>query len=188
VELLDAAKVPARHRAWAPAGGKARLLTGWDQRWEDCRRSIEEGATWALLGTPGTGKTQLAVEGIKQCCRNQKTALYTRAQEVFMAIRECYGQGATRRERDVLATFTRPHFLVIDDVHQRGHSDSENRLLFLILDTRYGALKPTVLIANTEPPDFRRQIGEAVFDRMSEGGRLYLCNWPSFRAGKGGAA
>jgi DNA replication protein DnaC len=138
----------------------------------------------ALLGDRGTGKTQLAVEVIRSQCNDLESALYTRAIEMFIAVRECYRKDASAKESDVINRYVRPHLLVIDEAHERGHTDAENRILTLIIDRRYGDRKPTILIANSKPDAFREQIGESIFDRLVETGGIKVCDWPSFRVRK----
>jgi DNA replication protein DnaC len=184
-----------RKRAWFAAGCPRKHVerTLWPEdrapQWTKAlawaMNNVERGSIIALVGGRGTGKTQIAVE----CCRKltlmagsiPARVSYCRTQEVFSAIRECYGAKPTRREADVVAEFVSPRLLILDEAHDRAHSEFETRMLNLILDKRYGELAPTVIIANATPDEFRGQIGESVFDRISETGGILACEWPSFR-------
>jgi DNA replication protein DnaC len=144
----------------------------------------------ALIGGRGTGKTQIGVEAIRETCKRiAKPCLYTRAADVFIAVRECYRKDATRRESEVIRDYTLPHLVVFDELHERSESDAENRLLTLILDKRYAECKPTILIGNLLPGEgkdsLRHNIGESIFDRMVETGGFIECNWQSFRVKEG---
>jgi DNA replication protein DnaC len=157
----------------------------WQHRRDRTIDRIDGGAMVALLGKPGTGKTQIGVEAVKYAAVAGKSALYIRAAEMFMAVREAYGPLATQRERDILKRFVKPWLLVVDDLHERSKSEPENRLLFLILDNRYGAMLPTILCANQSPDELKENIRGPAFDRLDETGAIGVCDWPSFRIGGG---
>ena len=175
--------MPERHRVKEIS--HARLE--WGNACSKTIKQVEAGGMVALIGGRGTGKTQMSVEAIRWVCNLPKPALYTRAAEVFIAVRECYRKDAPATEAQTIERFCRPHLLVIDECHERGHTDAENRILTLILDKRYAACRPTILIANNEPGEFRIQIGESVYDRLVETGGWITCNWQSFRV-EGGAS
>lgn len=169
--------MPQRHRVKEVS--RARLE--WGNACSKTINQVEAGGMVALIGSRGTGKTQMSVEAIRWVCNLPKSALYTRAAEVFIAVRECYRKDAPATETQTIERFCRPHLLVIDECHERGHTDAENRILTLILDKRYADCRPTILIANNEPEEFRIQIGESVYDRLVETGGWITCNWQSFR-------
>lgn len=140
----------------------------------------------ALIGGRGTGKTQIAVECIRKVARVlAKPCLYVRAAEIFFALRDCYRKDSTRREADVIDQYITPWLLVVDELHERSGSDSECRLLTLLLDKRYAGCKPTILIANDTPESFKANVGDSVWDRLHETGKVKVCNWASFRVKEG---
>ena len=69
----------------------------------------------------------------------------------------------------------------MDELHQRGHTEYEDRMLHHILDCRYDRQRQTILISNEDPERFCESIGSAVVDRMEESGVLLKCDWHSFR-------
>lgn len=97
-----------------------------------------------------------------------------------MEIKAAY-QSADRSEKDVLAEFTRPLLLVMDEIGQRSDSDWENRLLFEFLNRRYHSLKDTLLISNQTVDGFTKSLGPSLISRMQETGGLIECDWPSYR-------
>lgn len=141
---------------------------------------LETGCLLALVGTRGCGKTQLAVEAIRFCATHSRRARYCTATEFFVEIKSTYGDDA-RTEKDVIAEFSRPSLLVIDEIGQRSESEWENRLLFELLNRRYNALKDTILISNQTPADFAASMGPSLISRMQETGGLIECTWPSYR-------
>lgn len=175
--------MPAKHSRTVPGSPNAYIDWWTGLHWS--RNAVASGATIALVGDRGTGKTQIACELVRTNTQLSLTpwrCLYTRIAEMFGAIREAYGPSATTTERQVIARFVRPRLLILDEAHDRAHSPAEARLLNLILDTRYADEKATVFIANATPDEFREQVGESIFDRISETGGILECNWKSFRA------
>jgi DNA replication protein DnaC len=180
-DKLKAANMPQRHRLKQVS----RHRLAWGNACNKTLKQVEAAGMVALIGGRGTGKTQIGVEAIRWVCHLPKTALYMRAAEIFISVRECYRKEAPATETQTIERFCRPHLLVIDECHERGHTDAENRILRLILDKRYAACRPTILIANNEPEAFRLQIGESVYDRLVETGGWITCDWQSFRVAGG---
>lgn len=148
----------------------------------------------AFLGDRGNGKTQMGIALIKHVIRTEKIdidsaqwgkppmiGLYVRAREIGMMLRECYKQTSTLTEKQAVDQFCHPKILVIDECQERPDSDFEQKSLTLILDKRYGAMKPTVMIANCDDAAFRKVIGASAVDRLRENGGILPFDWPSFR-------
>jgi DNA replication protein DnaC len=194
-------------RAWllcgAPARQRKKSVDGCDPhpQWMEARRKVlvalAAGGIVALIGSPGSGKTQIAVEAIMADIREHaKPSRYEVLADAFATIRQAYGPAATRSEMSLINDYALPHLLVLDEIDKRGGADgngtiSEQRLLHRIIDKRYGAGLPTLLIGNVDGPDALGVAldgfgGEGVgplFDRLREtGGIVEAFGW-SFREG-----
>lgn len=179
-DAWERAGVPQRHSK--PLGSEH---VDWNAKFYDLASQLGTGFLVALLGDRGTGKTQMAAVLIQRHARlsERPHPLYVRAVDVFMDIREAYRpNGPTEREQ--VEQFTSPTLLVIDDAHERGGSDWENRLLAYIIDRRYGDQLDTLLISNQQPDEFKASIGPSIYSRLIETGGIVLCAWPSFRQPK----
>ena len=179
--VWEVAGVPKRH-ALFPVGS---THLAWNAKRDGLVKLLGQGFLVALLGERGTGKTRMAVEILWHHIQISKHGrpLYVRAVDVFMDIREAYRpKGPTERER--VEQFTSPTLLVIDDAHERGGSDWENRLLAYIIDRRYGDQVDTLLISNQQPDEFKLSIGPSIYSRLVETGGIVVCDWPSFRHGE----
>lgn len=135
-----------------------------------------------LIGTRGSGKTQVCVEVIRANAQNLKRSRFCTATEFIMEVKATFGSEATRSEKDVVAQFTRSSLLVIDEIGQRSENDWENRLLFQLLNCRYNEMKDTLVCSNQSFDQFAKSIGPSLLSRMQETGGLIECNWASYRA------
>ena len=140
----------------------------------------------ALLGQSGTGKTQLAVSVIRECCgHGGATARYVKAIDLFRDLRRAYSAPAKGESADaedeIVRTWTGYDLLVIDECHQRGRTDWEANSLINLLDRRYDEMNATILIANQDKEGFANEMGPSVVSRMHETGEAIVCDWPSFR-------
>ncbi len=136
----------------------------------------------ALIGGRGSGKTQLAVELMRETTRRQRSALYASAAEFFMAVTATYKNDSHETARDVVQRYQRPSLLVLDEFGRRTESKWENDLLFELLDKRYGAVKDTMLLSNQPKAELLDALGPSLASRMQETGGIIDATWGSYRA------
>lgn len=161
----------------------------WGSTLAAIRAQVGRGTLCGLVGLRGRGKTQLATQVARHKVESvldaggqaDHSVKYARAMQFFTAIKSTYSSAAKRTEEDVIREFCRPWLLVIDEVHERGESAWENRLLTSVIDERYGAKKDTILIANLSPEDFAAQLGDSGQSRMNETGSVFSLAGESFR-------
>lgn len=139
------------------------------------------GRIIALVGGRGNGKTQLAIEAMKVKTADMKAALFVTAVEFFIRIKSTYRKDSETDEMEVLRDYQKPKLLVIDEIGKRGSSEWENTMLFELMNRRYNDMNDTILIDNRTKQEFVESIGPSLASRMSEGGGIIECNWPSFR-------
>lgn len=183
------AHLPTRHAS-------RRELTG--DRWIKVRQHVwkrvcDGGALVVLCGPRGTGKTQLAVEVVRaflgtlapamavQMGRRfpDPPALYTTAAEMFRAIRT--GMLGDEGERVAVSAFTRPLLLVIDEAHERGNTDYEDRTMTQIVDARYREMRNTIILSNETGEALASSLGKSIISRATECGGVIVADWVSFR-------
>lgn len=140
---------------------------------------IRQGGMVGLCGDRGTGKTQLGVECIRLFCAEGGNAIYLRMQEVFDLARDAYNKKIS--EKQAIRRLISAKLLVLDECQERGATEFEHRILSLIIDSRYGAKRPTVFIANLKPADLESQLGSSIASRLDEMGAIFWCGWKSFR-------
>lgn len=166
----------------------------WWSTFESAKSQVAACGIVAFLGNRGPGKTRMAAEiaraGYWPTDKGEwngnmvvagKTALYRRAMDVFLELRDCGKKGATRSEKDVLESLAFAGLLVIDEFQERGESEWENRIICNLLDKRYATRRPTILIANYTPEEMKNALSPSVKDRMRESGKAFVFDWGSFR-------
>lgn len=185
--LIGQANLPLRHSDF-PACDSQR--PEWTAFYDHCC-TLHAGYMLGLIGTRGTGKTQLAVALIKQYCHTHYTAgeskgpLYVSAMDIFLSVREAMRLDLS--DKQIIENYIRRPLLVIDECQERGETAFEDRILTYVLDKRYGSCRSTILISNQNQPDFERAIGTSVISRMMETGGIKVFNWTSFRNKQGEA-
>lgn len=146
------------------------------------------GESLILLGAPGTGKSHLAA-AILQAIMPKHCGLYITCSGLIRSVRNTWRKDAERSEGQVLAMLAEVPLLVIDEVGVQYGTDSEQNILFEVLDRRYRDMMPTILLANLklkrekaeDPAGLREVLGERVYDRLTETGRIVTFEGESYR-------
>lgn len=165
-DMRDFAKL-LQHDPWAKATWKIDEI-------------VRAAGTAVVLGDRGNGKTQAAVAAGHRACWRGESVMYLRCREIGMAVRLSYRSDEIS-EREAIQRFVEPHLLIVDECQERFNTEHELRTLTLILDKRYGAMVPTILIANCTAETFRALMGPSIVDRIRETGQVVMFDWPSFR-------
>lgn len=173
--ILEKANIPMRHRNNPPLFG-----TGWMDKHKAIETRIGTGFIIGLIGQRGTGKTQLAVQIAKATAKQGNSVRYTTAMGFFIDIKETFDDGK-KSERNVIEEHSRPSFLIIDEVQERGQTPWEDRLLTHLIDKRYSSQRDTLIISNQNKDSFLASLGESVASRITETGGIMNCDWESYR-------
>lgn len=129
------------------------------------------GQSLVVLGTAGTGKTYTACAITRHVVRECGfAAIYTTALKAIREVKDTYRRDSKRSEQEVISSFVTPDLLVIDEIGVQFGTDSERQILFEIVNERYQAMKPTILISNLALPELAEYAGDRVIDRMRDNG------------------
>lgn len=167
---------PSRHLKCQPS-----LDGEWGKKLTYLTNCLGTGFTIALVGTRGTGKTQMAVQLMLAATKKLSSARFCTAAEFFMEIKAAYRRDSELTEQCVLERYRKPRLLVIDEVGKRSESEWETTLLFELLNKRYGDMTDTLIIDNRTQAEFQAAIGPSLASRISESGGIIDFNWPTFR-------
>ena len=141
--------------------------------------TLNNGVCLTLLGTPGTGKTHLACAYANAVISQGYTALFASVSKVIRAIRSSWGTFSTGSEDSAYSNFVDVDLLILDEVGVQAGSENEQQIIFNIINERYNAVKPTVIISNKDREGVKKYLGERVWDRLKENGGICL----NFNAG-----
>lgn len=153
----------------------------WGKKEEELTKMLGKGFLVALVGGRGPGKTQMAVELMKKCTFQLRSAYYNTLTGLFLKIKATFKNDSQHTEDDLVRSMISPSLLVLDEISRRSDSDWENRILYEIIDRRYCEMKDTLLIANQSKAQFIEAIGESIASRMQETGGIMECTWESYR-------
>lgn len=170
------------------AQGPAKALQVAKNFADDFAECEKTGQSLIFCGGVGAGKTHLAVGICHEIIAKDKMAVFTSVLSAIRSIKETFRKGSEQSEADAIQALVQPDLLVLDEVGVQFGTDTEKMYLFEIINGRYEAMKPTILLSNLAKDALTEFIGERVIDRLREGGgKMVVFDWPSYRrlAGQG---
>lgn len=147
----------------------------------------QRGRSLMLLGNVGTGKTHLATAIGNHVIREfGLTALYVTAGSVIRHVKASFDKDTSHNEVQAYQLFAAPDLLILDEVGVQNATEFERAVMFELVNSRYEAMKPMIVISNRSREDLPTYMGDRVVDRLREnGGKLVLFNWESQRGKEG---
>lgn len=144
---------------------------------------FRDGRSLLLTGNVGCGKTHLASAIVRTVIADRATALITSTNDIAGIARASMAPGSGYTDRDVVLHLGGLNLLVVDEVGCQKGSEYELGLLHAIIDRRYQAVLPTVLISNLGIDGLKSYIGDRALDRLRQhGGMAVGFTWSSMRA------
>lgn len=163
--------------------GQKRALRTCAEYAENFLVHAKAGRSLLLLGCVGTGKTHLAAAIGNHVIRQfGLAALYTTASAVIRHVKASFDRESTHTEAQAYQLYQAPSLLILDEVGVQNATEFERVVMFELINARYEALKPTVIISNRSKDDLPAYLGDRVVDRLREnGGKLVVFDWDSER-------
>lgn len=185
-----ASGVPSRFQeasfdGYRPGNENARkILEHMREYAENFGQNHKLGRSLILCGKAGTGKTHLSCALLRSLAHEHGiTGRYATAYRAVQEVRESYGSREVSELR-VMEAFIKPDLLVLDEIGAQYGTDSEHLILFTIINGRYEALKPTIVISNLNVDGMKKYLDERGYDRLREnGGAVLVFDWGSHRQG-----
>jgi DNA replication protein DnaC len=139
-----------------------------------------------LLGNVGTAKTLLGAALVNHWLdqHGARSARFYTLLELVRRVKATWSQDSF--ETEILAYQRLRHFplLVIDEIGVQWGTPPEKTIFTEVINHRYNALHPTVLIGNLTIEECTDVVGDRVMDRFRDGGHLLAFTWPSQRGAK----
>jgi DNA replication protein DnaC len=144
---------------------------------------VTEGRSVILEGKPGRGKTHLAIAIAYRALQNGFDALFTTAAELIDHLSSASRDGGMR---DAIASYVRPHVLVVDEVGYLAYGDDAANVFFHVVNERHIKRRAMIFTTNKHPKRWGSalhddDLAEAIVDRILERGRLLRLDGPSVR-------
>lgn len=175
-DISPRTQLPKRYRAeWQ----RPQMDPVWMGHFAKIMQKCEDGGIIALIGPRGTGKTRFAAEAMRNY--SPEIGTYTTAMGLFLRIRASFGKSSSESEDDIVSEMAKTRLLILDEIQERGNSAWEDRILTHILDRRYGAMAPTIVIANLTEAALVDCLGDSIISRLTETGGILEINGPSHR-------
>lgn len=150
---------------------------------EQFPENFRAGRSLLLTGNVGCGKTHLASAIVRTVVADGAEALIIPAGDIVSIARASMVPGSGYTDRDVVVHLGGLNLLVIDEVGCQKGSEYELGLLHSIIDRRYQAVLPTVVISNLNAEGLKSYIGDRALDRLRQnGGQQVGFTWSSMRA------
>lgn len=134
------------------------------------------------IGPAGTGKTHLACGMLQDRYQIGKDGLYVTAKGYTDKIKNSYRSDSNDSSMDILDRYATTPILVMDEVGRQFEAKSEELYFFELVNERYNKRRPTLFLSNLSDEEFRGFVGNAIMDRLREGGGRFIpFNWESRR-------
>lgn len=142
----------------------------------------KEAPNLIFLGKPGTGKSHLCC-GIVSALYRTHTVRRIDLPDLIREIRSTWSRKSERTEDEVLDFYGAADLLIIEEVGTGAGTDDERARVFQVINRRYEAMLPTVVVSNLSFDELQHEMGERVIDRLREGDRaLVSFDWKSARS------
>ena len=144
---------------------------------------LKSGMNLVLTGMPGTGKTHLATSILNQVMGAGHSGLFVSVSEMLRAIRASFSSKTKQSETEAFAAFIDVDLLVLDEVGVSiGDEAKRKAMIFDVLNGRYNARRPTIIIGNLSAEEMETYLGARVWDRLQEDGCPVIpFTWKSHR-------
>lgn len=147
----------------------------------DLERNLSIGAGLLFYGSPGTGKTHIAIGIALKFLENNLSVMYVRASQIAREIKETWSKNSKKKESEIYEKYSRPDLLIIDEIGRQFGTDTERMILFEVINARYEQRKPVLAVTNLDGAHLAECLGAATLDRLKEGGKSVRFDWDSMR-------
>ncbi|HBF68687.1 MAG TPA: hypothetical protein DDW20_05170 [Firmicutes bacterium] len=145
-------------------------------------RFIESNDNIVFMGTPGTGKTHLAISIGIECAKNRYQTYFINCNDLILQLKKAKHENTLARR---LKHFTSYSVLIIDEVGFLPIEAEDSNLLFQLISMRYEK-HPTIFTTNKSFNHWGEVFGDSVIanamlDRILHHSKVFQIVGPSYR-------
>jgi DNA replication protein DnaC len=171
--VLSSSGVPKRHLGCSFDNFSTYSDQNLTNALEQCR-SIDSKFTDSLFLSsprPGTGKTHLSVAIMRSLVLNGLSdVLFISSPFLFLEIKNSFNsQDEHNTEKKIIEKYSSHPFLVVDDIGVEKVSEWANQIWYMIIDSRYSKMLPTVYTSNLTVGQIAEKIDPRIASRLSSG-------------------
>ena len=137
--------------------------------------------TLLLTGGPGTGKTHLACALANNLVSRGVSVRYTAAPEMLSDIKRAYSTDGMTEASQIERYVSAHSLLILDEIDVMRGTDNDTGLLFAVVNGRYNANRPVVVVSNQPAASLGTFVGDRVASRLMENSNHIVCDWADFR-------
>lgn len=187
--LISSSGIPPRFRNrtfenFHATTGAQRMVLERSKRYADnFPRALQAGASLALIGEVGAGKTHLACAIAGQVIRQHGRSVYfTGVYDMILRVKDSFRKDSQESEASITRELLKVDLLILDEIGAQFGTDFEKVFINNVINSRYGACRPTIILSNLNESLLTEYLGTRVLDRLREGGGgTLLLNWESYR-------
>lgn len=135
----------------------------------------ENGDGLIFSGGTGVGKGHLAAGIANELIKRGRGVYFLTAFDLILKMRASWSDKTAESEFSVLEMMSNISLLIIDEVGVKISSDSDKSQLFNLINRRYEAMKPTIILTNLNSKELKSAMGDRSFSRIFE-----VSRWVSF--------
>lgn len=137
--------------------------------------------TLLMSGSLGTGKTHLVCALANNLISAGRSVRYTTMAAMLGDIKRAYSTDGMTEAGQVGRYVTDWDLLILDEADVMRGTENDLGLIFAVINGRYNALKPVVLVSNQPVDRLGEFLGERTVSRLAENASVVVCNWQSYR-------
>jgi len=188
VNALEESGIPARYHGktltdFVPRSEKQRVALDVAREYLDTfDQQLKAGRCLIFCGNVGTGKTHITCAIARALVLAARSVRYATVAGLIQLLRSTWRKGSEQSEMDLLRDLQSLELLVLDEIGVQYGTEAETVQLFEVLNRRYNAVRPTIVISNLDLEGLKVYLSERAVDRLREnGGRLLVFDGESHR-------
>ena len=122
-------------------------------------RFIDAGQNVIFLGSPGVGKTHLAIALGYESIKAGYTVRCMKLNEFFIAVEDDKERKAKTGKSNLFASLVSPRLLILDDIDYYNSDNESGKFLFDVLKNRYDDRSSIIITSNRNPMEWGNLFG-----------------------------